>query len=222
MDGSVTSADSSDFIRCGSSNGFVYAFTRPFYDQNGLAVVNFSGTEQTTQLDLATPQGLSFTGGIQASAHYYLNNLYTNTSTQIAGSDLASVAVTLPAYGSGVYTVSTTLDTLRIINPILSVPRAGTQPLSFALEQNYPNPLNPTTLIRYTVGGNRGEGIGVSDVSLVVYDLLGREVAELVKERKSPGTYEVVFNAGDLASGVYLYRLTTGTFTQTRKMILVK
>jgi hypothetical protein len=88
-------------------------------------------------------------------------------------------------------------------------------PTHFALEQNYPNPFNPKTGVRYQVPG-------VSEVKLVVYDVLGREVAVLVNEKKSPGTYEAHFDGSGLASGVYIYRMTAGTFTQTRKMVLLK
>jgi hypothetical protein len=59
-------------------------------------------------------------------------------------------------------------------------------------------------------------------VKLVVFDLLGREVAVLVNERKAPGSYEATFDANGLASGVYVYRLTAGSFVQSRKMVLVK
>ncbi len=88
-------------------------------------------------------------------------------------------------------------------------------PRAFALEQNYPNPFNPKTGIRYQVSG-------VSDVKLVVFDLLGREVAVLVDERKAAGLYEVSFDGRGLSSGVYFYRLTAGSFTQIRAMMLVK
>jgi hypothetical protein len=94
--------------------------------------------------------------------------------------------------------------------------------LSYALSQNYPNPFNPMTSIRYTIGGVRGQGLGARDVSLIVYDLLGREVATLVDEPKAPGSYEVRFDGSRLASGVYVYQLTAGSFNQSRKMILMK
>lgn len=97
-----------------------------------------------------------------------------------------------------------------------------TMPKTFALEQNYPNPFNPTTVIKYTVGGNRGEGMGVSDISLVVYDVLGRQVAVLVNERKQPGSYEVSFDATGLASGMYIYRLTAGSYVESKTMMLLK
>ncbi len=95
-------------------------------------------------------------------------------------------------------------------------------PTSFLLEQNYPNPFNPLTIIKYTIAGARDQGPGVSNTRLVVYDLLGREVKVLVNEQKAPGNYEVSFDGSGLASGVYLYRLTAGSFVQTMKMILVK
>jgi endoglucanase len=100
-------------------------------------------------------------------------------------------------------------------------------PLAFSLQQNYPNPFNPSTRIKYTVGGTgetgaRGWGLGASKTSLIVYDLLGREVAVLVNERKAPGSYELSFDARGLSSGIYIYRLTAGSYIQTRTMVLLK
>jgi hypothetical protein len=88
-------------------------------------------------------------------------------------------------------------------------------PMSSALLQNYPNPFNPKTVIRYQVSG-------VSEVKLKIYDLLGREVAVLVNERKLPGRYDVTFDGGRLASGVYFYRMEAGSFVQSRKLLLIK
>jgi hypothetical protein len=92
-------------------------------------------------------------------------------------------------------------------------------PGSFRLEQNYPNPFNGKTVMSYELGVKSG-------VRLVVYDLLGREVATLVKEEKQPGTYEVTFDASDLSSGVYFYRLTAigehGTLAQTKSLAVLK
>lgn len=92
---------------------------------------------------------------------------------------------------------------------------------AFALSQNYPNPFNPFTFIKYTIGVASGGG-QVACVRLVVYDLLGREVATLVNEPKASGSYEVSFDGSGLASGVYIYRLTAGSFVQTKTMALVK
>ncbi len=91
----------------------------------------------------------------------------------------------------------------------------GSVPAAFALEQNYPNPFNPSTSIRFRVPE---EGW----VTLAVYDLLGREIATVVDGQKAPGSYAVEFDASGLASGLYVYRLTAGSYTQTRKMMLVR
>ena len=83
------------------------------------------------------------------------------------------------------------------------------------LSQNYPNPFNPSTVIRYQISA-------VSVVTLKVYTILGREVATLVNERKSPGAYSVRWNALGCASGMYFYRLQAGTFSDTKKLVLVR
>jgi hypothetical protein len=93
---------------------------------------------------------------------------------------------------------------------------AGT-PLQFALTQNYPNPFNPSTVIAFEVaGGERTE------VSLTIFDLLGREVGTLVHEELPGGSYTRTFRADGLASGVYYYTLKAGEFSETRKMVLVR
>jgi hypothetical protein len=88
-------------------------------------------------------------------------------------------------------------------------------PRTFELAQNYPNPFNPSTIISYQLPVS-------SEVRLVVYDLLGRELQTLVNTRQDAGRYTASFNAASLASGIYFYRLQAGTFVETRKMILAK
>jgi hypothetical protein len=88
-------------------------------------------------------------------------------------------------------------------------------PAEFALFQNYPNPFNPTTAISYRLSA-------VSFVTLKVFDVLGREVAALVNEVRRPGVYTVRWNASTHPSGVFFYRLQTGKYSETRKMILMK
>ncbi len=89
----------------------------------------------------------------------------------------------------------------------------------YELFQNYPNPFNPTTIINYSIGVKNGSS---EFVSLKVFDLLGREVARLVNQSQSAGSYSVKFNADKLTSGIYFYELKTDNFNQINKMILEK
>jgi hypothetical protein len=95
-------------------------------------------------------------------------------------------------------------------------------PREFLLLQNYPNPFNPTTSIAYTVGGVGLQASGFRDVRLVVYDLLGREVATLVDELKTRGKYTVTWDASACASGIYIARLSVGGAQTTVSMALIR
>ena len=88
-------------------------------------------------------------------------------------------------------------------------------PKEFLLEQNYPNPFNPSTIIRYELPKSE-------HVVLKVYDITGREIATLVNTTQGAGYKEISWNASDLATGIYFYRITAGTFTNVKKMMLVK
>lgn len=88
-------------------------------------------------------------------------------------------------------------------------------PDKFLLYQNYPNPFNPSTIIKYELS----EG---SRVKLQVFDILGNEIKTLVNENQKPGSYEVIFNAGNMASGIYFYKLITPNYTDTKPMVLIK
>jgi hypothetical protein len=93
-------------------------------------------------------------------------------------------------------------------------------PAVFSLSQNYPNPFNPQTKIKFDVPANvRGQ---TSNVKLIIYDLLGREVATLVNEELKPGTYEADWDGSNFSSGVYFYKIISNEFTETRKMVLMK
>jgi hypothetical protein len=88
-------------------------------------------------------------------------------------------------------------------------------PYKFSLKQNFPNPFNPSTMIEYSIAK-------AENVQLKVYDLLGRETATLVSGIQVPGSYNVTFNASNLASGIYFYKLTAGGFTSIKRMVLIK
>jgi hypothetical protein len=95
-------------------------------------------------------------------------------------------------------------------------------PAGWELGQNYPNPCNPQTTIGFRISPACRTGRDFGLVRLQVYDLLGREVARLVDERLQPGYHTVQFNAVGLSSGVYVYRLSAGTVTLTRTMVLLR
>lgn len=112
------------------------------------------------------------------------------------------------ADGGGIYRSSEVFTGVQPVD-------APEVPREYALGQNYPNPFNPTTIIRYDVRA-------AADVQLEVCDVLGRDIAILVSERKTVGSYEVTFDGADLPSGIYFCRLTAGDFVQTRKMLLLR
>lgn len=103
----------------------------------------------------------------------------------------------------------------RLLSEITGVELEKTVPNNYQLYQNYPNPFNPTTKIKYSIPQT-------SFVTLKVYDILGRGVTTLVNEEKPVGNYEVEFSSNALANGIYFYRLQTGNFVETKKMILLK
>jgi len=88
-------------------------------------------------------------------------------------------------------------------------------PIEFNLKQNYPNPFNPSTKIRW-------QSPASSHQTLKIYDVLGNVIATLVNDYKDAGVYEIDFNASSLSSGIYFYKLQSGPFVETRKMVLLR
>jgi photosystem II stability/assembly factor-like uncharacterized protein len=104
----------------------------------------------------------------------------------------------------------------RPISEMIGISNISTEiPSSYSLNQNYPNPFNPTTNIKFSI-------IKAEQVKLIVYDIQGREVLTLVNESLQPGTYETEFDGSMLNSGVYFYKITSGNFSETKKMLLLK
>jgi len=89
----------------------------------------------------------------------------------------------------------------------------------FHLSQNFPNPFNPTTKIKYTIPVG---AYGNTPLQIRLYDILGNEVATLVNQIQPAGEYEVEFSAEQLSSGIYFYKLQTGDFISTKKMLMIK
>ena len=140
--------------------------------------------------------------------------------------DLFSLCITEQSYSSG-HTIgfyensqSWRFTSDRPIKLIIERLVSGTESESnqvsdYKLYQNYPNPFNPSTRIEYEIPE-------VSFVTVKVYDVLGNEVATLVNEEKPAGTYEVVFNASELSSGIYFYKIEARNFIETKKMVLLR
>jgi len=102
------------------------------------------------------------------------------------------------------------LDNNTIVNP-----ESNQIPKEYSLKQNYPNPFNPSTSIKFDIPD-------LTNVKLSVFDITGRELAVLVNEQLQPGSYDYKWNASQLASGIYFYKLQTNGFSQVKKMMLVK
>lgn len=110
------------------------------------------------------------------------------------------------------------IDSNITVSPVEIVNISNNIPDKFQMYQNYPNPFNPVTKIKFDIPGN----IRTENVTLKIYDIVGKEVTTLVNERLNPGIYEADWNATNFSSGVYYYRLTAGDFSEIRKMIMVK
>lgn len=118
----------------------------------------------------------------------------------------------IPPYESG---YSNTVDIRSLMPPLEKQGINSTVKNDYNLLQNYPNPFNPTTTITFNIPQS-------GKVTITVFDILGREVAELVNEQKEAGTYLIKFDASNLTSGIYLYQIKVGDYSETRKLILQK
>ena len=137
---------------------------------------------------------------------YFSDCFFTSALTgYIGGSSLTN----------GVGYILKTTDGGDEYNPVGIEPISNEVPAQFQLEQNYPNPFNPMTNVKFQIPNE-------AFVKLIVFDVLGREVATLVNEQLNAGTYEADWNADKFSSGVYYYKLTAGDFNETKKMILIK
>jgi len=126
-----------------------------------------------------------------------------------------------PLYLNEIYDVNMAIMALDLFNGSIDILKSGVDdpsgqmPSAFELKQNYPNPFNPSTTVAYSVDE-------ATDLTFEVFDITGRRVDRLLLGRKPAGTYSFVYEADHLSSGVYMYRLSGGNYSQTRRMILTK
>jgi len=147
------------------------------------------------------------------SHHYVDSTLIDTAATVWQLSNLISYWWRVSVQNEAGWGPSSIPRSFRVV--ITGLPSQALPPRSFSLEQNYPNPFNPTTSIRFSLPYT-------THVTLRVVDVLGKEVARLVDERRDAGTYAIVWNPTHLSSGVYLYQLRAGPFVRTRKLIFLQ
>ncbi len=181
-------------FRYDAQKTLVWGFEETTSTARFVAVANLSGTAQTVT-------SIPWIG----SGTFY--NILDQSTLTVTGGQVPTMNV--PAYTAVCY--SSIPD--NILNNVK--PTNTAVPTEFSLAQNYPNPFNPTSTIGFKI---KEAGF----TTLKVYDMLGREVESLVNEQLQPGSYELSFDGSNLSSGVYLYRLTSGSFTEMKKMMLTK
>jgi hypothetical protein len=182
--------------------------------------VYVTGSSIGTNYDYATIKYNS--SGVQQWVIRYNGpgNSYDYASS-LAVDGSGNVYVTGVSFGSGTYY---DYATIKYSQTVGIIPISNQIPEAFRLYQNFPNPFNPTTKIRFDnppspLSERRDRG---GFVQLIVYDILGREVAVLVNEQLNPRTYEAEWDGSNYPSGVYYYILTSGEFRETRKMVLIR
>lgn len=180
-----------------NNNPEIFAFVREKDGDKVFSIFNISGNDQTV-----IPEGDLFKGG-------YVD-IFSNDT--LIFTDSSSINLSSWDY--------------KILNSIpmpTNVASAEILPTEFILEQNYPNPFNPVTTIKYNILiGVKSEKAKVNNVTLKVFDILGKEIATLVNQKQKPGNYSVRFYGTNLSSGIYYYQLQAGEFIETKKMIILK
>lgn len=216
-----TSANSYDVHYVSATNGFAGGASA--------ALVKSTDGGATYSLVSGAPGGTSQIAGISGNANNILYvcglNIYrttnggTNWLTAFTGTgtnNLWAISLTPNSFGCLQGWACGANGTILRMEIATGVETPGTEiPKTFALEQNYPNPFNPSTKISYSIPAN-------SNVNITIYDALGRQVKVLVNDFKNAGNYTVEFNAYNLSSGIYFYKLQAGDYANTRKMMLIK
>jgi hypothetical protein len=183
-----------------------------FYDGRN----SISNHKNVMRKMLPTPEGLAFDIALNETKGFEqiidLDPLWDTDSLKLV--------VFVQSSGSKTVYQSETISYTDLVVSVDSEPVTTVE--NFFLEQNYPNPFNPSTTIRYSIPASLNPSQGGTFVILKVYDLLGREMTTLVNKEQTAGVYEIEFDAGELSSGIYIYKLQSGSFVESKKMILMK
>ncbi len=198
-----------------------------------LLIVNHNIFAQTTHIVHAsnytfTPADLTIVQG-DTVTWVWDEGTHTTTSDSTTGTDVwdapldqndptFSFVLTYPGvhhYHCKFHASLGMVGTITVQVPTSVTEENNQTPIKYQLDQNYPNPFNPATEIRYSIGKS---GL----VQLNVYNILGKRIKSLINQIQSAGNYDVSFNAGNLPSGIYFYKLSTKNYNKTKKMILMK
>jgi|WetSurMetagenome_2_1015567.scaffolds.fasta_scaffold28100_2 trimeric autotransporter adhesin len=177
-------------------------------------LVRISSTDYFTLADWQAT--LNDLNSITEMAHFVSPDLHVDNtvSTLLDGHAIPIAGITTDIDNDSRNLVTPDIGADEFIGPD-DVENKSIFPTRYVLEQNYPNPFNPSTNLRYSIPQT-------SKVVIKVFDVLGNEIATLMDEEKSVGTYEVIWHAANLPSGVYFYQMKAGSFVETKKMLLLK
>ncbi|MCE1164470.1 MAG: T9SS type A sorting domain-containing protein [Bacteroidetes bacterium] len=208
------------------ANTYVTWFNTPSIGLTGGAELNVTtngGANWTAMTSVGTGNISGITGAStswwmtrQTTAVNYSSNNGTAWTAQYTAPAGNFFALTMSRAGATIWGVRSNGGISRYGQPLVGIGNGSTEaPATFSLSQNYPNPFNPTTKINYALPKS---GL----VTMKVYDILGKEVASLVNETKTAGNYTVEFNASNLSSGIYFYKISVNGFNEVKKMTLIK
>ncbi len=221
-DSRIDGSDRSVQVRLSTTAPEVYAFGRPWVDQNGVVALNFSGNAVSCAVAVCPASWAEFSDGFNASASYYLNDLYYSHSALVPSGFLDTLRLNLPAYGVAVFTISTSEQQLQLPELTVAVSQSVREenPHAWGLGQNHPNPFNQSTVVPYRL-------LRDGPVRVEVIDVRGRWVKTLVDRLQPPGMHVAFWDGkshdgSQVASGLYFVRLVAGGRVDVRKVLLVR
>ncbi len=204
-----------------SGSNSLYAYLRPYLDQNALAVHNFSSNNVTATISI-TESDLFLSDSLHSDKTYYMNDVLNNDVYPVTKAELENFQPLIPAWNSAVFILADSV--LDIIDDIKQLSTKNI-PKKFALQQNYPNPFNPITTISFSLPKP-------ASVSLLIFDVLGQVVYNQDLKEKMPGEYAVTWDGINqqgrkVGSGIYFYKVIArgkdqDVWSASRKMILIR